>query len=114
MTKASTILMTLFAVFFLVVGPISVTVADQPTTQKVETAKEESKGVWGWIKDKAMWVGTSIKDGAVYVGSAIGNGFSAAWHWIWPSKKDDKKDDTTKATTPTMKMSDEARPMSVK
>jgi hypothetical protein len=95
MTKASTILMTLFAVFFLVVGPISVTVADQPSTQKVETAKDESKG-------------------AVYVGSAIGNGFSAAWHWIWPSKKDDKKDDSMKATTPTMKMSDEARPMYVK
>lgn len=114
MTKASTILMTLFAVFFLVVGPISVTLADQPITQKVETAKEESKGVWGWIKDKVVWVGTSIKDGVVYVGSAIGNGASAVWHWIWPSKKDDKKGDIAKPTTPTMKMSDEARPMYVK
>ena len=114
MTKASTILMTLFAVFFLVVGPISVTLADQPSTQKVETAKEESKGVWGWIKDKVMWVGTSIKDGAVYVGSAIGNGFSTVWHWIWPSKKEVGKDDGVKSTPPTMKMSDEGRPMYVK
>ena len=114
MSKAIAILMTMFTAFILVVGPISGSFADQPAGT-VEVKNEESKGIWGWIKDKVMWagtevkngavyVGTAVKDGAVYVGSAIGNGFKSAWNWIWPSN-DKKKDEGMKAsTTPTMKM----------
>ena len=110
MSKAIAIFVTMFTALILVAGPVSVSFAEQPAGA-VEVKNEESKGIWGWIKDKVMWVGTEVKDGAVYVGSSIGNGFKSAWNWIWPSNDKKKEDGMKAATTPTMKMGISASPL---
>lgn len=110
MSKAVAIFITMFTLVFFVAAPIAVSYADQAAAT-TDVKKDESTGVWGWIKDKAGWVkdkvvsaGVSIKDGVVYVGSAIGNGFKKAWNWVWPWSKDEKKVDVMPATGPTTKM----------
>lgn len=110
MSKAVAIFITMFTLVLFVAAPIAVSYADQAAAM-TDVKKDESTGVWGWIKDKAgwvkdktVWVGTEIKDGVVYVGSAIGTGFKKVWHWVWPWSKDEKKPDVMPSTGPTAKM----------